>query len=178
VASDYADCIGVAPQKCLLVKEEGSSDWQYLYTSIEGFNYEPGYEYIIDVRKEKVENVPADGSSLKYVLVKEIAKTPKKSDESLRRIPKYEKYYQAVGRVLSLKTENRENKKLKIVKLQVSSSTIDGIAEGDTIHVELIPYPRVSPVLGREYVFKGRNVFQNELKDTYLLDTDVLDLTR
>lgn len=80
IASQNADCIGVAPQKCLLVKKENSTDWEFFYSNIEGFNYESGYEYILEVKEEKVENVPADASSIKYILVKEVSKVEKVSD--------------------------------------------------------------------------------------------------
>ncbi|GAB3982001.1 hypothetical protein GCM10028806_52820 [Spirosoma terrae] len=71
------DCTGVGPMKCLLVKEEGSADWHYFYSEIEGFTHEEGYEYTIQVRKETVPDPPADGSSIRYILVKEIEKVKK-----------------------------------------------------------------------------------------------------
>lgn len=80
IASEQGDCVGVAPMKCLLVKKEGQADWEFFYNGIEGFNYVPGYEYVLEVRTEKVENPAADQSSLKYVLVKEVSKTQKTSD--------------------------------------------------------------------------------------------------
>ena len=55
-----------------LVQEEdeiGNNDWNYLYEEIQGFDYELGYIYTITVRKINIENPPADGSSVKYVLV-------------------------------------------------------------------------------------------------------------
>lgn len=75
VASRKGDCVGVAPQKCLLVKKGADTNWTFFYSQIEGFNYEEGYEYVLEVKEEKVENVPADASSLKYILVKEVSKT-------------------------------------------------------------------------------------------------------
>jgi len=86
IASEQGDCIGVAPMKCLLVKKEGQTDWEFFYSSIEGFNYEPGYEYVLEVKVENVENPAADQSSLKYTLVKEISKDQKTS-ENLPQIP-------------------------------------------------------------------------------------------
>ncbi|MCD7976580.1 MAG: DUF4377 domain-containing protein [Tannerellaceae bacterium] len=80
VASSTVDCIGVGPQKCLLVKSEGETDWTFLYSGIEGFNYQPGYEYLLKVRKEEVENPAADQSSIRYVLVKEISREMKTSE--------------------------------------------------------------------------------------------------
>jgi len=81
VASDYGDCVGLVPQKCLLIKFEGKSDWEFWYSGIDEFNYEPGYEYVLEVKKETLPDpVPADRSSIKYVFVKEVSKTQKKSE--------------------------------------------------------------------------------------------------
>jgi len=77
VASQTVDCTGVAPMKCLQVKEKASDSWQNFYTNIEGFTYEPGYEYVLKVKTEKIENPPMDGSSIKYTLVKQVSKTKK-----------------------------------------------------------------------------------------------------
>ena len=55
VGPETADCIGVAPMKCLQVKEKASDSWQNFYTNIEGFTYEPGYEYVLKVKTEKIE---------------------------------------------------------------------------------------------------------------------------
>jgi hypothetical protein len=68
------DCVGVDPQKCLLYKENLADKWTYFYDTIEGFEYEEGYTYEIEVAVTKIDNPPADGSSLQYVLVKIISK--------------------------------------------------------------------------------------------------------
>ncbi len=80
VASEMGDCTGVMPQKCLLVKKPGQTEWEYIYHGIEGFDYTPGYEYVLEVRTEEIENPPADGSTVKYVLVKQKSKQQKTSD--------------------------------------------------------------------------------------------------
>lgn len=80
VASQQADCTGVAPQKCFLVKKDGQKDWEFLYSGIEGFTYEEGNEYVLEIKEEKIDNPPADGSSVKYILVKEISKIKKISE--------------------------------------------------------------------------------------------------
>ncbi|SDR03685.1 protein of unknown function [Chryseobacterium soldanellicola] len=77
VGPQTADCTGVAPMKCLQVKENQTGNWTNFYSNIEGFTYEPGYEYVLKVKTEKVENPPADGSSIKYILVKQVSKTKK-----------------------------------------------------------------------------------------------------
>lgn len=80
VASEQADCVGVIPQKCYLIKSEGDADWKYFYSQIEGFTYEPGYEYVLEVKIEKKERPAAGQSSIKYILVKEISKVQKVSN--------------------------------------------------------------------------------------------------
>lgn len=70
VDSKLADCVGVGPQKCMLIKENPDSDWQMFYDKIEGFDYQEGIQYKIQVMITDVENPPADSSSLKYTLIK------------------------------------------------------------------------------------------------------------
>ncbi|MDH6254227.1 hypothetical protein M2347_003954 [Chryseobacterium sp. H1D6B] len=77
VGPQTADCTGVAPMKCLQVKEKASENWTNFYTNIDGFTYEPGYEYVLKVKTEKIANPPADGSSIKYTLIKQVSKTKK-----------------------------------------------------------------------------------------------------
>lgn len=77
VASQTADCTGVAPMKCLQIKEKESDSWEMLYTNIEGFTYEPGFEYTLKIRTEKIDNPPMDSSSIKYILLKQISKVKK-----------------------------------------------------------------------------------------------------
>lgn len=77
VGPETADCTGVAPMKCLQVKEKQEENWTNFYSNIEGFTYEPGYEYILKVKTEKIANPPADASSIKYTLIRQVSKTKK-----------------------------------------------------------------------------------------------------
>ena len=74
IAGSLADCMGEAPQKCMLYKERPTGDWLFFYDTIEGFEYEEGYTYEIEVAVTKIENPSADGSSLQYTLVKIVSK--------------------------------------------------------------------------------------------------------
>ena len=79
VNSYTVDCVGEMEGTCLLVQEGdliGTDDWEYFYyvDSIEGFTYEPGFLYGLIVKKTAVENPPADGSSIRYELVKIVSK--------------------------------------------------------------------------------------------------------
>ncbi len=75
VGPDTAECEGVAPQQCLLISTEPDGEVGYFYDHIEGFEHQPGTAYVIDVLVEPVANPPADGSSLRYTLVKIVEET-------------------------------------------------------------------------------------------------------
>jgi len=69
-------CAFFTPE-CLLVQEGtmlGSKDWDFFYSEIEGFEYEPGFVYNLEVNKTTIDNPPADGSSIRYELVRVISK--------------------------------------------------------------------------------------------------------
>ncbi|MFE3444108.1 DUF4377 domain-containing protein [Nocardia sp. NPDC059180] len=76
VAAEQVDCVGVAPMRCMQVRNAPEEDWQLFYDGIDGFTYEPGYEYELVVRVTPVENPPADHSSERYELVGIASKTP------------------------------------------------------------------------------------------------------
>jgi hypothetical protein len=68
-----AECQGEGISQCLLVQEGknmGSDLWTYFYDGIEGFTFEKGTRYDLLVQKEKIDNPPADGSSIRYTLIK------------------------------------------------------------------------------------------------------------
>jgi heat shock protein HslJ len=75
VGPSQVDCVGVAPQKCLLIKEKPGDDWTLYYDQIEGFDYEPGYEYELRIVEEEIEDPPADASSIRWTLVEVVSKT-------------------------------------------------------------------------------------------------------
>ena len=68
-------CEGEGPQECYQVSETPDGEWQLFYSEIEGFQWEPGYIYELQVNVYQVENPPAGGSSLRYELVEVISKT-------------------------------------------------------------------------------------------------------
>jgi heat shock protein HslJ len=78
INSFTVQCEGVAPMTCLQVQESDIPEpgkWNNFYSRIEGFTYEAGYLYKLRIRKEMLENVPADASSIRYVLVEVLEKT-------------------------------------------------------------------------------------------------------
>lgn len=83
VASETRMGFGVVEQSCFLVKySPEASNWQYMYNSIEGFEYEPGYEYVLLVNRLELKNVPQDASRYVYRL-KNILNKQKKHSERM-----------------------------------------------------------------------------------------------
>ncbi|MEE1885484.1 DUF4377 domain-containing protein [Pedobacter flavus] len=80
VNSEKKECVSLVPQLCLQVKYKSSTEWQNFYGPIEGFNFEPGNEYLIKIKTIDVKNPPADGSTKRYVLKRIIKKTKKNID--------------------------------------------------------------------------------------------------
>lgn len=76
IASERVPCVGVGPQECFRVRERPDTAWALFYDSIEGFEFEPGFEYTVRVAIRRVDNPPADGSSLSYRLLAILHKTP------------------------------------------------------------------------------------------------------
>ncbi len=72
VAAELADCTGVAPMKCLRYRERPDGPWLFHYGPIEGFEFRPGQEVDLLVRFVTVANPPADASSRRVVLVREL----------------------------------------------------------------------------------------------------------
>lgn len=68
------ECIGESYQLCLLVKAPDEPTFTRHYGGIEGFQYEWGYRYEIEVEEHRVENPPMDGSSIRTVLRRQSSK--------------------------------------------------------------------------------------------------------
>jgi heat shock protein HslJ len=64
--------------KCLQIKRTEDGSWENFYDTIEGFDYEPGYLYTLEVAINSLpkENLPADKSMLTYRLVNVVSKKP------------------------------------------------------------------------------------------------------
>lgn len=182
IASQTVDCSGVGRQKCMLVKKGNASDWEYFYSQIEGFNYEEGNEYVLEVEEKKVENPPADASSIRYVLVKQISKTEKVSENLPVSTMAEEHHYEWGGRVLAVEQETigrgaaEGQFPVTVIQIQVSHTATTLFEPGDTIHAELSQSPGVMPVVGREYVFKATDAHPAHAKGVYMLKTNVMDL--
>ncbi len=79
IDSERVSCMGVGEQTCYRIQENdviNENDWLLFYDAIEGFDeqYETGYTYKISVTQIKLNNPPADGSSIQYILNKILSK--------------------------------------------------------------------------------------------------------
>jgi heat shock protein HslJ len=75
VAPQMADDVGSEETSCLLVKQSTNGEYRLLYSPIAGFNYVPGFEYVLQVDVTEQEDVSTGGSKDVYTLVKVVSKT-------------------------------------------------------------------------------------------------------
>ncbi|MCB0965693.1 MAG: DUF4377 domain-containing protein [Ilumatobacter sp.] len=74
ISPERVECEGGAgPQECLVVARSEDGATELFYDSIDGFSFEEGTSYVIDVSTSEVENPPADGSSIRYTLVEVVS---------------------------------------------------------------------------------------------------------
>ncbi|MDB4107703.1 peptidylprolyl isomerase [Bacteroidia bacterium] len=87
VNSQKVDCTGKAPMKCLQTQEgeQLGSKWLNFYDDINGFTFTSGFIYKIEISETKLskEDVPADGSSLRYDLVNVLEKYPDLKEDGI-----------------------------------------------------------------------------------------------
>lgn len=72
-------CTGVGQQMCLQIQKGKTmepGEWKNFYDDIRGFDWKPGFIYKLKVRENEIplSQVPADASSIRYVLVEELQK--------------------------------------------------------------------------------------------------------
>lgn len=79
VADTKADCYGVSSKPCLQVKEKPGEPYALFYSGIDGFAYEEGYNYKLEIMRVKRENPPADASAYTYYLIKVLSKERSKT---------------------------------------------------------------------------------------------------
>jgi heat shock protein HslJ len=68
VAALTKDCTGVAPMKCLQIRESKDEPWKLSYIPIQGFEHIPGIEYRLRIKEDKNPNPAADSPSVTWYL--------------------------------------------------------------------------------------------------------------
>ena len=86
VASRKAVCYGAGKMECFLIKHQPDGQWEFWYDGIEGFDYEPGYEYVIKVRRVEREKGLQDVGSYYYRFA-DLVSMEEKQSENLPQIP-------------------------------------------------------------------------------------------
>ncbi|MGV9412963.1 DUF4377 domain-containing protein [Nocardia sp. NPDC003693] len=76
VAPQTVPCTGVAPMQCLRVRRDPGSPYENHYFGIDGFDFEPGYDYHLLVEQRPRPDPPADAPSATWHLVTVLSRTP------------------------------------------------------------------------------------------------------
>lgn len=95
IAEATVPCVGVGPGTCMLVRAHPDSAFEYMYESIDGFAYEAGFRYRVNVRRTSVANPPADGSAYRYSLARVVSRERSPHFELLARLRAAEQRWEA-----------------------------------------------------------------------------------
>lgn len=79
VASEKRDCFLIGRFPCYIVKTEDVQGWHTMVEAIVGFEYTPGYEYVLEVKRLEMVDPPQDWLG-QYQLIKVISKEKKNSE--------------------------------------------------------------------------------------------------
>ena len=73
-------CQGFVEQDCFMEYNEEAGRWHFFYDGIEGFDFEPGYIYILEVRLEDRGTEIQDVGRYSYHLIKIVDKVKAPDD--------------------------------------------------------------------------------------------------
>jgi peptidoglycan/xylan/chitin deacetylase (PgdA/CDA1 family) len=82
VAANKVNCVNGEERECLLIKDSPEDDWTIFYGSIDGFDYQPGFEYELLIRSQVVEEPGDGGTMLKFQLVEILGSIPHQEDDT------------------------------------------------------------------------------------------------
>ena len=69
-------CMAMMPTQCMPTAPTAQGPWDYMFVwSIEGFDYQPGFLYELRIVDIPDPHPPADGPSVRHVLVRLVSKT-------------------------------------------------------------------------------------------------------
>lgn len=75
VAPQTVPCFGGTTQQCLQIRETPTGTWAVLYGGIEGFNYQPGFNYQLRVAERPIANPPPGTPTSRLVLLEVVSQT-------------------------------------------------------------------------------------------------------
>ncbi len=82
VAASKVNCVNGQAGECLLIKDNPDDEWTIFYGSIDGFAYQPGFEYEILIRSQVVDEPGDGGAMLKFELVEVLGSLPIQEEEA------------------------------------------------------------------------------------------------
>jgi Domain of unknown function (DUF4377) len=88
IAPARRPCVGEGVRSCLVVRWAGDSAWRNLSSPIEGFTHESGVFVRLVVKREPIPRPLADGSSRRYVALRECLRVPAGDVTMPARLPK------------------------------------------------------------------------------------------
>ncbi|MGF6710637.1 hypothetical protein QFZ41_001601 [Luteibacter sp. W1I16] len=79
IAAAKAPCTnGVMKTECFQYREEATDSWQLTYVPIEGFDWQPGNEYLLKITEVHAKDAPADASRVTWHVDKVVEQHPVK----------------------------------------------------------------------------------------------------
>lgn len=135
------ECEGVTPQLCLLIKNNPTDNYEYFYDQIEGFDFEPGSIYELQVSEEQIENPPADAPSRRLTLVEIVSQEPVNSqlDGSFWEL---QNYRDETGASVNVLPETQINAKFNAIEIggNAGCNTYFGsyTLDGERIYIGLL----------------------------------------
>jgi heat shock protein HslJ len=76
VASQMVDCEAQSPRTCFLVKENPDEQWRVWNDAIDGFQFEPGFEYELIVSESEIDDPTSAGTAVSWSLTEIVEKVP------------------------------------------------------------------------------------------------------
>jgi len=75
VDANRVPCEGEGVRECLRVRASKTEEWSLFYRTIEGFSFEPGFVYELELEAVPAPNAPADAPTTHLRLIKVLTKT-------------------------------------------------------------------------------------------------------
>lgn len=155
-------CVGVTQQDCLLIQEGetlGTDDWDYFYTTINGFDFEPGFIYNLEVKKTDIPDPLQDASSIRYELIRLIAKVAVRCEflDATRDLDWLR--FEIQKREANI---NDETKYCYITRAELNSETVFAYWDCNPVINKVTP---VYDCLGSFLGFMGGEIAQNDLRN-------------
>jgi hypothetical protein len=75
VAAQQVACTGITQQRCFKVRFASDQPWKLFYGKIKGFDYQPGFQYQLEVKQQHQKQADPRQSELSWELVQVLKRT-------------------------------------------------------------------------------------------------------